>query len=67
MLTVAELVRRGGDEIGQLCALKLGPRMKFVKLVQKLASNPAAPVVVPPAAASLSAELQAVRGSVTSS
>jgi hypothetical protein len=38
VLTLAELVRRG-DEIGQLCGLKLGPKMKLEKLLQRLTAR----------------------------
>jgi hypothetical protein len=38
VLTMAELLRRGPEEIGQLCGLKLGPNMKFVKVVKRLSA-----------------------------
>jgi hypothetical protein len=74
VLTLAELARRG-DEIGQLCGLKLGPKMKLEKLLERLTARGAAdsveemppqPVLPPMQAAPeapselLSAELQAV-------
>jgi hypothetical protein len=59
VLTMAELLRRGSEEIGVLCGLKLGPKMKFDKVVKRLsaAAGPeaapvqASPHAAPPAAA----------------
>ena len=73
VLTVAELTRRG-DEIGTLCGLKLGPKMKLEKALKRLRSGgvdlaeeaPPMPVLPPMQAAPeapfepLSAKLQAV-------
>ena len=59
--TVEELVRRGVDEVGQLCGLKVGPKMKLSKALKRLEAGSAALAEeAPPAREPLSAELQEV-------
>jgi hypothetical protein len=56
IVTVEELARRGSEEIGQLCGLKVGPKMKLGKALERLEA------AKPPALEPLSAELHEVRG-----
>jgi hypothetical protein len=62
VLTMAELLRRGPEELGVLCGLKLGPKMKFVKVVERLraASMPEASAVQAPPAAAVAEQSPAV-------
>jgi hypothetical protein len=45
VLTIAELVRRGSDEIGRACGLKVGGKMKLKKLLAS--ANAGAPGAQP--------------------
>jgi hypothetical protein len=64
VLTVEELVRRGADEVGQLCGLKIGPKTKLAKALKGVgvAVVPLAAVVevAPLAPEPISAELREV-------
>jgi hypothetical protein len=64
VLTVAEVVRRGADELGQLCGLKVGPKVRLEKALKRVAASgdvAEVPVVVAtPTPTPVSAELFAV-------
>jgi hypothetical protein len=61
VLTIAELVRRGGEEIGKACGLKVGPKMKLGKALKRLNAGAEAVVEAAPLTPEpLSAELQEV-------
>jgi hypothetical protein len=67
VLTMADLVRHGANEIGQMCGMKLGPKMKLEKVLKKWSAGAAADNAVPSAVVEplkpdpLSADLQTVR------
>jgi hypothetical protein len=57
--TIKALVRRGAEEIGTLCGLKVGPKMKLGKALKRLNAGVEAVIAAAPLAPEhLSAELQ---------